>query len=260
MNRRSRKGCIDCKRSKIKCDEIRPSCGTCLRRGYECQGYLEVKSISSRMNLKSNAIQDREGSRIGRSRYKHHKTAEQLSSTQVEEGDNRRDASGSDSDTGSRSPRMTKSKIEDVGTYSAPAAKPNICTLMNMERSRHIPLFARIPSIPRGTIRSADEPVIEIYFVRHPSELVISSEFVDEMNSNVLQVFHEDPEGVCDSLSAIGHIYLDSGRQALVPVLDRKARILARLRVRTGLEQMLVLLLGLCALEVCLLFIRSIKA
>lgn len=42
MNRRSRKGCLDCKRAKVKCDEVRPACGTCYRRGYVCQGYANI--------------------------------------------------------------------------------------------------------------------------------------------------------------------------------------------------------------------------
>lgn len=39
MNRRSKNGCIDCRKSKVKCDEIRPFCGTCTRRRHICQGY-----------------------------------------------------------------------------------------------------------------------------------------------------------------------------------------------------------------------------
>ncbi|CAK7275174.1 hypothetical protein SEPCBS57363_006545 [Sporothrix epigloea] len=40
MATRSRKGCIDCKQAKIKCDEVHPFCGTCTRRSRKCRGYL----------------------------------------------------------------------------------------------------------------------------------------------------------------------------------------------------------------------------
>ncbi|KAJ6007661.1 hypothetical protein N7540_011637 [Penicillium herquei] len=33
------KGCPDCRRRKIKCDEQRPECGNCIKRGLKCQGW-----------------------------------------------------------------------------------------------------------------------------------------------------------------------------------------------------------------------------
>ncbi|KAM5354097.1 hypothetical protein ACJ41O_000747 [Fusarium nematophilum] len=36
---RSRGGCANCKRRKRKCDETRPACQACLKRGIECEGY-----------------------------------------------------------------------------------------------------------------------------------------------------------------------------------------------------------------------------
>ncbi|ERT03469.1 hypothetical protein HMPREF1624_01784 [Sporothrix schenckii ATCC 58251] len=42
MTTRSRKGCIDCKQAKIKCDEVHPACGTCMRRSRKCRGYLDT--------------------------------------------------------------------------------------------------------------------------------------------------------------------------------------------------------------------------
>ncbi|BCR89362.1 Zn(II)2Cys6 transcription factor domain-containing protein [Aspergillus chevalieri] len=33
---RSRKGCPECRRRKIKCDETRPECGQCLKSGRAC--------------------------------------------------------------------------------------------------------------------------------------------------------------------------------------------------------------------------------
>ncbi|KAF0317825.1 C6 finger domain-containing protein [Colletotrichum asianum] len=38
---RSRDGCANCKRRKRKCDEARPECGPCIRRGLECEGYTK---------------------------------------------------------------------------------------------------------------------------------------------------------------------------------------------------------------------------
>ncbi|KAK1845713.1 C6 finger domain-containing protein [Colletotrichum chrysophilum] len=38
---RSRNGCATCKRRKRKCDEARPECGPCMRRGLECEGYTK---------------------------------------------------------------------------------------------------------------------------------------------------------------------------------------------------------------------------
>jgi hypothetical protein len=111
-------------------------------------------------------------------------------------------------------------------------------------------LCRELPLIPAGMIPIADELVLELYFKRHPFEQVISLEFVDEMNSNVLKVFHEDPAAVSDTLSAIGHVYSIEKEKSLIPILDRRARILSRLRVKRDLEQILIMLLGLCALEV----------
>lgn len=40
---KSRKGCFNCKKRKIKCQETRPSCSNCVRTELECQ-YPEVTS------------------------------------------------------------------------------------------------------------------------------------------------------------------------------------------------------------------------
>ncbi|OAA54649.1 Zn(2)-C6 fungal-type DNA-binding domain protein [Cordyceps fumosorosea ARSEF 2679] len=39
---RTRTGCLNCRRKKRKCDESRPSCGACLRRGHACEWGLKV--------------------------------------------------------------------------------------------------------------------------------------------------------------------------------------------------------------------------
>jgi hypothetical protein len=51
INRRPRTGCIDYRRSKVKCHEIRPSHGTCKRRGRVCQGYINNKARNHKHHL-----------------------------------------------------------------------------------------------------------------------------------------------------------------------------------------------------------------
>ncbi|KAJ5613735.1 hypothetical protein N7528_007389 [Penicillium herquei] len=41
----SSKGCVDCRRRKIKCDEQRPECGRCLKSGIKCQGWEEFRNF-----------------------------------------------------------------------------------------------------------------------------------------------------------------------------------------------------------------------
>ena len=48
INSRSRKGCKECKRRKRRCDELKPSCGRCLKTGIPCV-WPEFKQ-ESRMN------------------------------------------------------------------------------------------------------------------------------------------------------------------------------------------------------------------
>jgi hypothetical protein len=84
--------------------------------------------------------------------------------------------------------------------------------------------------------------------------MVIGSEFVNEMNANVLIILQHNPKAIGDSLSGIGQVYLSKSQaNAVVPVLDRRARILANLRGMQcegyDLEQQVVLLLGLSAME-----------
>ncbi|KAH6693411.1 hypothetical protein F5X68DRAFT_258375 [Plectosphaerella plurivora] len=89
---------------------------------------------------------------------------------------------------------------------------------------------------------------------RHPFELLMGEEFVNEMNANVLLVLQHDPAKMADALSAIGYAYLagDSPRTRMM-VLARRARILANLRTLQPsscyFEQALFLLLVLCAME-----------
>ncbi|EPE09251.1 c6 zinc finger domain protein [Ophiostoma piceae UAMH 11346] len=48
MATRSRKGCIDCKQAKIKCDEVHPACGTCARRSRKCRGYPDTTATKAK--------------------------------------------------------------------------------------------------------------------------------------------------------------------------------------------------------------------
>ncbi|KAJ5088450.1 hypothetical protein N7456_012066 [Penicillium angulare] len=41
----SSKGCVDCRRRKIKCDEQRPECARCLKSGIKCQGWEEHRNF-----------------------------------------------------------------------------------------------------------------------------------------------------------------------------------------------------------------------
>ncbi|KAF9881487.1 hypothetical protein CkaCkLH20_00633 [Colletotrichum karsti] len=108
--------------------------------------------------------------------------------------------------------------------------------------------------IPPGTVPVADEPHFEVYFNRHPFELLIGQEFVSEMNANVLMMLQQDPVTVADAISAVGYSYLvGKSANSLLPVLNRRARILANLRSMKPssyyFEEALFLLLGLCAME-----------
>ncbi|KAI7360196.1 hypothetical protein KC320_g222 [Hortaea werneckii] len=37
QHQKSRKGCIQCKQRRVKCDEVRPTCGHCVERKWECE-------------------------------------------------------------------------------------------------------------------------------------------------------------------------------------------------------------------------------
>ncbi|CAN8096338.1 unnamed protein product [Discula destructiva] len=108
--------------------------------------------------------------------------------------------------------------------------------------------------IPPGVVDASDQATVEVYFARHPWELSMGSDFVNEMNANVLAVLQQNPEAIVGSLSAIGHCYMtESGSESSLAVLNYKARILSTLRSTElsnhRLEEMVFLLLGLCAIE-----------
>jgi len=256
----------------VKCDEEQPTCGTCKRRGYACQGYAAPvpsaikhnytpkpattspsltavsKSQRSKVDPQTPALipqqqwyERRQTPKTPDTRDQHETLREEdepLSTpqNQVTEVDER---DLEDSDVFPSDLEYTEQQITTIARARANSMQLPSCP----------PLYPTVPDLPPDAIGRTDQPGVEIYFSRHPSELVISKEFVNEMNANVLQVFNQDPPAVAETLSAIGHIYLGEGGSSIVPVLDRKQRILARLRDRRDLEQMMIMLLGLCALE-----------
>lgn len=38
-------GCFECRKRKVRCDEAKPECNTCLRRGTKCPGYRPLQSF-----------------------------------------------------------------------------------------------------------------------------------------------------------------------------------------------------------------------
>ncbi|OJJ50400.1 hypothetical protein ASPZODRAFT_149729 [Penicilliopsis zonata CBS 506.65] len=204
--KRSRGGCIDCKKAKVKCDELRPTCGTCVRRGHVCQGY---RLPGARRSSKTAEASSPAATAIAASPVP--STATSL---------------------------VVASSAFSSRRHSEPSLVP--CTSLS--------------PIPRGTVPEADEPTIQRYFDRHPLEFVIESDFVDEMNAHTLLVFQQDPQAIADTLYAVGQLYFDhaDGHSPLVPALNRRARTLARLRkmqTDNELEQMIVMILGLSAMD-----------
>lgn len=228
MASRSRRGCIDCKKAKVKCDEVHPGCGTCYRRGYVCQGYIKSDDTKGTRVLNLTPC-----------------TTELVVSPT---------STPHDAESPSIAIGCLESSILTTAGSEYPAQRRS-STNEEEGPTRTVLWINSVSTLPPETISNYDGSIIEIYFSRHPTESVISSEFIEEMNSNVLKVFYNDPQAVCDPLSAIGHIYVgNDSKSSIVPVLNRKARILRRLREMSGvtndLEKSIVLLLGLCALEV----------
>jgi hypothetical protein len=238
--------------------QVRPTCGTCYRRGYVCQGYANPPFKDPSREGADHEVpcgpirtRDRDGKKMGRRRPDIREIHPEL-----REGH----SSGSDSDAETTVSAMSGIEVENSPTLSA--STPTIIVNASLRRlstgslknvvgfPNMFPLYSNLPVIPPGSVQSSDEPGIETYFDRHPAELVISADFVDEMNANILQVFQQDPATIAETLSAIGQVYLGEGGKSIVPILDRRARILTRMREKIELEQTLVMYLGLCALEV----------
>ncbi|KAG7116177.1 Transcriptional regulatory protein moc3 like [Verticillium longisporum] len=156
--RRSRNGCLDCRRAKVKCDELRPSCGTCARRRHACQGY--AKPVPSTGTLAAPSAR------------------------------NVRTPTGPATVSG-----LNKAAVGEELMRNGNAAM----SLPALDKLGFLSL------IPPGAVPASDEINIELYFNRHPSELLIGQEFVSEMNANALLILQRDPVRVADTLSAIGY-------------------------------------------------------
>ncbi|CAK7268263.1 hypothetical protein SEPCBS119000_002971 [Sporothrix epigloea] len=120
------------------------------------------------------------------------------------------------------------------------------------------PAPVRGPSfMPLNDILAKDKPFIEIYFMRHPAEMIMgNSMFINEMNGFVLSLLQVSPIVVGDSLCAIGENYIKEmagdGPGSNI-VSHRKTRLLNRLRLLnedgSSPELVLLLLLALCGAE-----------
>ncbi|KAL4784442.1 fungal-specific transcription factor domain-containing protein [Aspergillus varians] len=219
MATRSRKGCIDCKRAKVKCDEVHPSCGTCARRRRQCSGYGRSPSASAGSVPRRASVTSR--------------TSIPSPCSSME------DEVATDADVVDRTSTADymRSMILEASTRAPPALSP-----------------VRGPSlIPLGEILAADKPFIEVYFMRHPAEMVMSNElFVHEMNGAVISLLQQSPTAVGDALAAIGENYVKEAVDSAL-VSNRKMRLLSRLRMinegGNSPELVLMLLLALCGVE-----------
>ncbi|KAJ0415575.1 fungal-specific transcription factor domain-containing protein [Aspergillus carlsbadensis] len=220
MATRSRKGCIDCKQAKVKCDEVHPHCGTCARRRRVCSGY--ARSSNSNVSSRSGS-----GSL----------------------GVNRRASVASSTSMGS-----SQASVGDTWLGDAMSSPGDYMRSIILEASAKTLTPVRGPDpIPLSEILAADKPLIEVYFMRHPSEMIIRNDFfISEMNGAAIALLQQSPTAVGDALAAIGENYIaDSLDSALVS--NRKTRLLSRLRLineeESSPELVLMLLLALCGVE-----------
>ncbi|KAI8183083.1 hypothetical protein K4K51_000488 [Colletotrichum sp. SAR 10_75] len=189
--RRSRNGCIDCRRAKVKCDEIRPSCGTCARRRHVCQGYKTPAPTHSRSSNASLPLST-DSSGVGSG------------------GSGGKSAVGAAA-ASPKTPASEASVTETIAVATTPAEAECRPTLV-VESPRIFSL------IPPGTVPLGDQPHFEVYFNRHPFELLIGQEFVCEMNANVLMMLQQDPVTVADAVSALVTL-AQPGHQATIPTV-----------------------------------------
>ncbi|KAL2839741.1 fungal-specific transcription factor domain-containing protein [Aspergillus pseudoustus] len=232
MATRSRKGCIDCKQAKVKCDEVHPHCGTCARRRRQCSGYAN--------NSRASAAPRNSGS-ASRSVGLHHRRSSVASSASM--------ASSSRASVGGDTWLVSPSSSSSSST----ADYMRSMILEASTKANAVPPARGPALIPLSEILAADKPLIEVYFMRHPSEMIISNDFfISEMNGAAIALLQQSPTAVGDALAAIGENYVaDSPDSALVS--NRKTRLLSRLRLineeESSPELVLMLLLALCGVE-----------
>lgn len=256
--RRSRNGCLGCRKARVKCDEIRPRCGTCHRRNLKCPGYSsQPRTTSSASNQNHDSPADRA-----------------IPAGEVVSPHDTRD-----------NPATSPSVLQPVSDESHEVSTPQISQLASSSvastasrpANHALPLSASsvlppyqidmlgssLSLIPQNTVSPAEERNIALYFHRHPAELVIGDEFVPEMNANTLLLLQQDPATVANVLAAIGYVYQvkDIGGSD-DSILVRRSRILTDLRLikpsSSYFEMALHLLLALCAMEVSLPFPRCL--
>ncbi|KAJ4298286.1 hypothetical protein N0V90_006186 [Kalmusia sp. IMI 367209] len=78
-------GCFECRKRKVRCDEARPECNTCVRRGTKCPGYRPLQSfILHKFEEKGDrpSIIKEDDNRY---KYANHKTSEEPTSANSEE-------------------------------------------------------------------------------------------------------------------------------------------------------------------------------
>ncbi|KAF2812644.1 uncharacterized protein BDZ99DRAFT_270676 [Mytilinidion resinicola] len=243
MQRRSRTGCIDCRRAKVKCDEAVPTCGTCERRGRRCQGYafdrrtrnIKWKSIITVDDQQKHENNNESNRHLKRKRSESD-SIQSTSPPEVEQSPNSlAEQPEDDSPTEVVTLRISDWEVVEANLLSTTDLSP----------------------FPIGDCSPEDRLGLCAYFDRHPHELVIGSEpeFVKDMNMHFLSVFQQNPEAMRDVLCGIGQVYLHRMGQSssLVRALDKRAKTLARIRSRNeippNIEFVLAIILGICGLE-----------
>ncbi|CEL11474.1 hypothetical protein ASPCAL14576 [Aspergillus calidoustus] len=148
----------------------------------------------------------------------------------------------------------SRASLGDTWFSEATSSTSDCMRSIILEASTKTLTPARGPAlIPLSEILAADKPLIEVYFMRHPSEMIIRNDFfISEMNGAAIALLQQSPTAVGDALAAIGENYVeDSSDSAMVS--NRKTRLLSRLRLineeESSLEFVLMLLLALCGVE-----------
>ncbi|KAL4906384.1 fungal-specific transcription factor domain-containing protein [Aspergillus multicolor] len=232
---RSRRGCKDCKQAKIKCDEVHPSCGTCARRRRQCSGYSTYEGPSRRPSASPDSVAtDHQASA-----YLSQRMPLQWAPSEIPRGCKRM------MDQMARDTWLITSSRNSADDYMR-------SVIMEVSTRSRYPQKGPAP-ICLSEILAADRPLIEVYFMRHPSEMVMSDDcFIREMNGAVMSLLQQSPTAVGDALAAIGENYLKGAVDSAL-VSNRKLRLVSRLRLineeENDPELALMILLALCGVE-----------
>ncbi|KAH7008932.1 hypothetical protein EDB80DRAFT_763969 [Ilyonectria destructans] len=71
-HRKSRTGCVDCRRRRVKCDEERPACRACSRRDIDCQYSIEAQATVTLNHHAANDEQEDQRSPCGSASASNH--------------------------------------------------------------------------------------------------------------------------------------------------------------------------------------------